>query len=77
MPAVMKRVTRLHHETSRVFEVDYVDQRRHWRNTESKIKQNKQLPLLVSNVVEAFLLEPEEQDEGVVDLEEQLEGKRL
>lgn len=35
------------------------------------------MPWLVSNVVEVLDLEPEEQDDGVVDVEEQLEGKAV
>ena len=43
----------------------------------SKIKKNKQLPWLVSNVVEILDLEPEVNEDGVVDLDEVVEGKAL
>ena len=42
----------------------------------SKIKKNKQLPWLVSNVVEILDLEPEVNEDGV-DLDELVEGKAL
>ena len=42
-----------------------------------KIKKNKQLPWLVSNMVEILDLEPEVNDEGAVDLDEQIEGKAV
>ena len=43
----------------------------------NKIKKNKQLPWLVSNVVEILDLEPEVNEEGAVDLDEIVEGKAL
>ena len=39
------------------------------KDNRTKIKQNKQLPWLVSNVVEILDIEPEGDDTGQVDLE--------
>jgi 26S proteasome regulatory subunit T5 len=39
------------------------------QDNKNKIKQNKQLPWLVSNVVEILDIEPEQDDEGNVDLD--------
>jgi 26S proteasome regulatory subunit T5 len=38
-------------------------------DNKNKIKQNKQLPWLVSNVVEILDIEPEQDDDGNVDLD--------
>ena len=46
------------------------------KDNRTKIKQNKQLPWLVSNVVQILDISPEEEDEdGQVDLEEKPEDK--
>lgn len=48
------------------------------KDNKSKIKQNKQLPWLVSNVVEILELEPEVEDQGaVVDTGEKPDGTCL
>lgn len=45
-------------------------------DNKSKIKQNKQLPWLVSNIVEILDIEPEVEDDGApVDVEEKPDGK--
>lgn len=45
------------------------------KDNKNKIKQNKQLPWLVSNVVEILDIEPEQDDDGNVDLDEKPEDK--
>lgn len=45
------------------------------KDNRNKIKQNKQLPWLVSNVVEILDIEPEHDDDGNVDLDEKPEDK--
>jgi 26S proteasome regulatory subunit T5 len=69
MRAFKVESTRLQHELVKV--------NTSLKDNQSKIKQNKQLPWLVSNIVEILDLEPEQPDEGVIDVEEQIEGKAV
>lgn len=69
MRAFKVESTRLQHEAAKVMAG--------LKDNQSKIKQNKQLPWLVSNVVEVLEIEPEQQDEGAVDAEELIEGKAV
>lgn len=62
---------------SKRLDYDYTRAKEDVEDNLSKIKKNKQLPWLVSNVVEILDLEPEVNEDGVVDLDEVVEGKAL
>lgn len=60
-------LNKINHDTKRVDES--------LKDNKAKIKQNKQLPWLVSNIVEILDIEPENEGEGPVDPEECSEDK--
>lgn len=67
MKSYKLETNKLTHDTKKVDEA--------LKDNKTKIKQNKQLPWLVSNVVEILDIEPEVDTDGQMDLDEKPEDK--